>query len=110
MEMQGVADMGGQVFQVFAVFFRQDDIGDMFGTMGVSVSLIPPIGSTWPRRVISPVIATSWRTGCRVRAVMTAVARVMTRGGAVFRRVAVRHVDVDIRLGEMLSGDVEWPA
>ena len=44
-------------------------------------SLRPPIGSTRPRSVISPVIARSWRTGMRVSADTSAVAIVMPADG-----------------------------
>ena len=40
-------------------------------------SLSPPIGSTWPVRVISPVIATSARTGRPVRSEASAVTMAM---------------------------------
>ena len=40
----------------------------------MTFSLTPPISSTLPRKVISPVIATSRRTGKSVRDDMTAVA------------------------------------
>ena len=41
----------------------------------------PPIGSTRPRRVISPVMATSLRTGVPVRAEMSAMVTVMPAEG-----------------------------
>ncbi|MNC87793.1 hypothetical protein D3C83_35500 [compost metagenome] len=44
-------------------------------------SLTPPIGSTLPRSVISPVIATSRRVGMRVNAEMSVVAIVMPAEG-----------------------------
>ncbi len=44
-------------------------------------SFRPPMGSTFPRRVISPVIATSRRTGVRVKAEIRAVAMVMPADG-----------------------------
>ncbi len=47
-------------------------------------SLSPPIGSTRPRRVISPVIATSRRTGMPVSEEMSAVAIVMPADGPSF--------------------------
>ena len=47
-------------------------------------SLRPPIGSTNPRSVTSPVIATSWRTGIRVSAETSAVAMVMPADGPSF--------------------------
>ena len=43
--------------------------------------LSPPIGRTRPRSVISPVIATSLRTGMPVRALTMAVAIVMPADG-----------------------------
>ncbi len=46
--------------------------------------LSPPIGRTRPRRVISPVIATSLRTGMPVRADTMAVAIVMPADGPSF--------------------------
>ena len=47
-------------------------------------SFTPPIGSTLPRSVISPVIATSFRTGTRVSAETSAVASVMPADGPSF--------------------------
>ena len=44
-------------------------------------SFTPPIGSTLPRSVISPVIATSVRTGTRASADTRAVASVMPADG-----------------------------
>ena len=46
-----------------------------------ALSLRPPIGSTRPRKVISPVIAVSLRTGRRVSAEISAVAMVMPADG-----------------------------
>ena len=47
-------------------------------------SFKPPMGSTLPRRVISPVMATSLRTGLRVKAERMAVAIVMPALGPSF--------------------------
>ena len=47
-------------------------------------SLSPPIGSTRPRSVISPVIATSLRTGMRQSAETSVVAIVMPADGPSF--------------------------
>ncbi len=47
-------------------------------------SFRPPIGSTRPRRVISPVIATSLRTGIPVREETRAVAIVIPAEGPSF--------------------------
>src|SRR6185369_7549657 len=55
-----------------------------------SFSLSPPIGSTCPRSVISPVIATSERTGTLVNA--------ETGTRAVLRRRAFGHVNVHVGL------------
>ena len=44
-------------------------------------SLMPPTGRTLPRNVISPVMATSWRTGCPVSADAMAVAMVIPAEG-----------------------------
>ena len=46
-----------------------------------SFSLTPPMGSTLPRRVISPVMAKSQRTGICVRALTMAVQMVMPAEG-----------------------------
>ena len=82
-EVEGecVADVFGQVFQVLVIFLGQDDIGDTRAVCTEHLFLIPPTGSTWPRRVISPVIATLRRTGCAVKAEMSAVASVMPAEG-----------------------------
>ena len=47
-------------------------------------SFTPPIGSTLPRSVISPVIATSRRVGTRASAETSAVASVMPADGPSF--------------------------
>ena len=47
-------------------------------------SLSPPMGSTLPRSVISPVIATSRLTGLLVNAEISAVAMVMPAEGPSF--------------------------
>ena len=66
-------------------------------------SLTPPIGSTRPRRLISPVIATSLRTG-RSRQQRRQRDEHRDAGArAVLRRRAGRHVDVDVGLLEQLS-------
>ena len=49
-----------------------------------SFSFSPPIGSTWPRSVISPVIATSERTGTLVSADTSAVHMPMPALGPSF--------------------------
>ena len=49
-----------------------------------SFSLSPPMGSTLPRSVISPVIATSWRVGMLVSALTMALAMVMPADGPSF--------------------------
>ena len=47
-------------------------------------SLTPPIGSTLPRKVISPVIATSFRTGSLASAETSVVASVIPADGPSF--------------------------
>ena len=49
-----------------------------------SFSFRPPIGSTRPRSVISPVIATSWRTGMPVIVETMAVAMATPADGPSF--------------------------
>ena len=45
------------VFDIFSVFFAENDLFDA-GTLSPRIfSLIPPTGSTRPRSVISPVMA-----------------------------------------------------
>ena len=69
-------------------------------------SFRPPIGSTWPVSVISPVIATSSRTR---RPVTQRHERGRHRDAgarAVLRGRAGRHVDVDVVLGEPVVGEV----
>ena len=61
-------------------------------------SLRPPIGSTRPRSVISPVIATFERTGTRTSADAIAVAIVMPAEGPSFGVAPFRNVDVDVDL------------
>jgi hypothetical protein len=49
-----------------------------------SFSFTPPIGMTRPRSVISPVMHKSWRTGMRVKALVTPVAMVTPALGPSF--------------------------
>ncbi len=69
-------------------------------------SLMPPTGSTVPRRVISPVIATSPRTRRPVSSDTSATVIDDARRGPVLRHGALRHVQVDVRLLEV-DGDAE---
>ena len=61
-------------------------------------SLRPPIGSTRPRSVISPVIATFWRTGMRSSARRHRGRHRDARRRAVLRDRALGEVDVDVDL------------
>ena len=61
-------------------------------------SFKPPIGSTSPRRVISPVIATSERTGILVSAEIKAVHMPAPALGPSFGVAAFGHVNMHIRL------------
>ena len=70
-------------------------------------SLSPPIGSTRPRSVISPVIATSPRTGMPVSALTIAVAIAMPADGPSFGVRAGRNVHVQIALAMKLAIDAE---
>ena len=70
-------------------------------------SLMPPTGSTLPRRVISPVIATSWRTGRPVSSEVSAVAMVTPADGPSFGHGAGGHVDVDVHVLEEVGRDAE---
>ena len=72
-----------------------------------SFSFRPPIGSTSPRSVISPVIATSARTGMPVSADTKAVVIAAPGARAVLGRRAVGHVDVDVALLEQLVLDAQ---
>ena len=59
---------------VALVFFRQEDLLDACPVSGDDFFLDAPYGRTVPRNVISPVMATSWRTALPVRADVMAVA------------------------------------
>ena len=61
-------------------------------------SLSPPIGSTRPDSVISPVIATSWRAGRPESADTIAVAIAMPADGPSFGIAPAGHVDVHVAL------------
>jgi hypothetical protein len=65
------------------------------------------MGSTSPRRVISPVIATSQRTGMPVRVDTMAVHHGDARGRAVLGRGAFGQMDVHVVLRSKKSGDAE---
>ena len=64
-------------------------------------SLMPPTGSTVPRSVISPVIATSPRTRRPVSSDTSADRDRDARRRTVLRHRARRHVQVDVRLLEV---------
>ena len=63
-----------------------------------SFSFRPPIGRTSPRKVISPVMATSLFTGMSVNADTSAVTHANSRTRAVLWRRALGHVNVHIKL------------
>ena len=69
-------------------------------------SFRPPIGSTWPVSVSSPVIATSSRTGRPVTSDISAVAIVIPALGPSFGIAPGRHVDVQVVGGEPVVGQV----
>jgi dTDP-glucose 4,6-dehydratase len=56
-------DLAGQLVEVALVGRRQEHAGMPARIAASTFSLTPPTGSTSPRRVISPVMARSWRTG-----------------------------------------------
>ena len=70
-------------------------------------SRMPPTGSTSPESVISPVIATSDRTGTPRAADTIAVAIVTPGRRAVLGDGAGRNVDVDVLLAQELRRDAE---
>ena len=63
-----------------------------------SFSFKPPMGSTLPRTVISPVMAMSPRTGMLVSALLMLVAMVMPADGSVLRDRAFGNVQVDVEV------------
>ena len=65
------------------------------------------MGSTRPRSVISPVMATSLRTGMPVSALTMAVAMVMPADGPSLGMAPGRHVDVERVLLERLARDAQ---
>ena len=69
--------------------------------------LRPPMGRTRPRRVISPVIATSLRTGMPVSALTMAVAIVIPADGPSLGMAPAGNVDVQGVLLEDLALDAE---
>ena len=69
-------------------------------------SFRPPIGSTWPVSVISPVIATSSRTRRPVISDTSAVAIVMPALGPVLGDRARGDVDVEVVLGEPVLAEL----
>ena len=96
----GVENVLGDLRQILLVVLGQTMFFMPARCAASTFSLTPPIGSTWPRSVISPVIATSFRTGDPAE-------RRDQRGGhgdarrrAVLRDGALGDVDVDVdRLG-----------
>ena len=70
-------------------------------------SLTPPMGRTRPRRVISPVIATSRRTGRPDMAETIAVAMAAPAEGPSLGMAPAGHVDVDLDRAEAAVGDLQ---
>ena len=70
-------------------------------------SLTPPIGSTSPRRLISPVIATSLRTIRPVKSEASATNIATPGARAVLRRRARGDMHVDVRFLEHFRRDAE---
>ncbi len=70
-------------------------------------SLSPPIGSTLPRSVISPVIAMSLRTLTRHRADTSAVAKRDSGRRAVLWNRALGDVNVDVDLLVEVRGQAQ---
>ena len=73
-------------------------------------SFSPPIGSTWPVSVISPVIATSERTGRPDSSDASAVTIATPGARTVLGDRPGGHVDVDVVVGEPVGGQVRAPA
>src|SRR5881628_3416514 len=71
----------GEILEVGLVLHGEHDGGDAARTAPSTFSLTPPIGSTRPRNVISPVMARSWRAGRRDSAETSAVAIVTPAEG-----------------------------
>ncbi len=69
---------------ILLVFLRHEDGLDAATIRRQHLLLSPPIGSTRPRSVISPVIARSLRTGTRQSADTSAVASVIPADGPSF--------------------------
>src|SRR5262249_45001322 len=76
-ERDSLADRLGELLQVLLVLLRNDTVFTPARVAATTFSFKPPIGSTVPRSVISPVIATSSRVGTPVRAETSAVAIVI---------------------------------
>ena len=74
---------------------------------GEDLALQPADGQHPPRSVISPVIATSLRTGMPVRALTMAVAMVMPADGPSLGMAPAGHVDVQGVLLEDLARDAQ---
>ena len=85
----------------FSLSFRKDTVRKPIRWAARSFSLTPPMGRTLPRRVISPVMVRSQRTGMRVRALAGAV---VTRGRAVLGDRAFGHVHVNIDVAVEVFG------
>ncbi len=73
--------MSGRSLRSFSLSFGISTVSMPPRWAAISFSLRPPIGSTLPRSVISPVIATLARTGIRVSAEAIVVASVMPADG-----------------------------
>ena len=99
---------GRDVPNIFLVLFGNDDLLDAAAVgCNDSFSLSPPMGSTRPRRVISPVMETSRRAGRLVRAEMTEVHMAMPADGPSLGNGAFGNVDVQVKFAVELVIDVE---
>ena len=83
-DLQAVFDLSLNLFHIRLVLLRDEYLLDTRDLRGEEFSFRPPIGSTLPRSVISPVIATSARTGLSVIADSIAVAIVIPAEGPSF--------------------------
>ena len=90
---------GGHILQILQVLLAEQSACGYAraDTPPASFPSAPPMGSTRPRRVISPVMATSCRTArLRDAQLISAVAMVTPAAGAVLGHRALGYMDVNI--------------
>ena len=101
-DFQSLCDLLRKLSDIRPVFLRHKNLLNM-GHLGCQdFSFKPPIGSTRPLKVISPVMATFARTFFPVTADSMAVAMVMPADGPSFGTAPLRDMDMQVMLFKII--------